>query len=91
LSESVKAAAVKWLLFLFSYPFFGMLRLFPREENGFYTFYTFYNVEKEVLIYSTYLLQSFYIFLQIEEKHKTFYKMFHFLQDFYTCRKYKIS
>ena len=55
-------------------------------ENGFYTFYTFYNVENECFIYSTTILQTFYKFLQKGEIVKTFYKLLHFLQDFYKCR-----
>ena len=60
--------------------------LFLRGENAFYTFYTFYNVENECFIYSTTILQTFYKFLQNGEIVKTFYKLLHFLQDFYKCR-----
>lgn len=89
MSESVKAAAGKRLPFFIGLP--ERFRVFLRGENGFYTFYTFYNVEKEVLIYSTCILQTFYNFLQNGEKHKTFYKILQFLQYFYNCRNLYFS
>lgn len=64
----------------------GSFCIFPWGENGFYTFYTFYNAENERFIYSTTILQTFYKFLQNGEIVKTFYKLLHFLQDFYKCR-----
>lgn len=60
--------------------------LFPRGEKGFYTFYTFYNVNNEIFIYSTYILQTFYKILQNAVSVKTFYKLLHFLHNFYNCR-----
>ena len=64
----------------------GRFCLFLRGENAFYTFYTFYNVKNESVIYSTTFLQTFYKFLQIADFVKTFYKILHFLHDFYKCR-----
>lgn len=64
----------------------GSFCIFPWGENGFYTFYTFYNVENECFIYSTTILQTFYKFLQNGEIVKTFYKLLHFLHNFYNCR-----
>lgn len=59
---------------------------FKWGEKGFYTFYTFYNVNNEIFIYSTYILQTFYKILQNAVFVKTFYKLLHFLHNFYNCR-----
>ena len=42
----------------------AVLTLFKWGEKGFYTLYTFYNVNNEIFIYSTYILQTFYKILQ---------------------------
>ena len=59
---------------------------FKWGKKGFYTFYTFYNVNNEIFIYSTYILQTFYKILQNAVFVKTFYKLLHFLHNFYNCR-----
>lgn len=64
----------------------AVLTLFKWGEKGFYTFYTFYNVNNEIFIYSTYILQTFYKILQNAVFVKTFYKLLHFLHNFYNCR-----
>lgn len=64
--------------------------VFPQELETASTASTLSTMLKKRYLYIIHTFYNLSTFSTIEEKHETFYKMFHFLQDFYTCRKPKI-